>query len=327
MDEVSEFTFLNYQRAIKLAPKEFLPAYEWFMDHESVVLPRRPLKQSGLADGIDINLVAGMRGIHKPGGFNFALSVTSTGNSLYQDGAINQGDGTWVLNYRAQAKSNSSLTNADTYNTALRKCLQEGIPVGVFTKVKGTSKYKCMGLAFVESYDSGVFTLHGPVRKDQPTDFWSIVSEEDMSEEIKELLETPNEDDERVFKAVRQAERRGQERFRQELIRAYDGRCAISQCNVLNTLQAAHISSYRGPKSQLVTNGLLLRADFHLLFDSYLMSVDPGDFRVHIAPSIGNSMYGPIEDKQILLPKSASDRPSEQRLAAHFAKFQMENDN
>ena len=43
-------------------------------------------------------------------------------------------------------------------------CLNDGLPIGLFIKDKN-KKYKVMGLAFVERYNSatGMFTLHGPV--------------------------------------------------------------------------------------------------------------------------------------------------------------------
>ena len=80
--EVSEINILSLERAFLKAPTEFLPAYEWFMTHEGTDPIKRPTRQSGLAPDIPISLVAGMRGIHKPAGCEYALSVTDTGNSF-----------------------------------------------------------------------------------------------------------------------------------------------------------------------------------------------------------------------------------------------------
>jgi hypothetical protein len=76
----------------------------------------------------------------------------------------------------------------------------------------------------------------------------------------------------RMFGAI--VLREGQPRFRQELIRAYDGKCAISGCALVQVLEAAHIHPYRGKDTNCVSNGLLLRADIHTLFDLGLIWVD-----------------------------------------------------
>lgn len=322
--EVSEINALSLDRARRRAPMEFLPAYDWFMVHEGADPIRRPTRQSGLAPDLSISLVAGMRGIHKPAGFDYALSVTDSGNSFYSDHVIEQDDGTWLFNYRAQEMNEGSTKTYDTYNEALRKCMRDGLPVGVLIKAEGSSSlYQCKGLAFVESYEKGVFTLHGPVREGQSQDFWSVVSGDDLSEDSRALLDGLDERDERVVKAVMQAQRVKQGRFREELLTAYDRKCAVSSCDVVPALQAAHISSYRGPKSQFASNGLLLRADLHLLYDAYLLSVDPDGFRVRLAPSLRDSQYREFNGARIRLPDDAGASPSPSRLAAHYERFSM----
>src|SRR6202035_655927 len=59
--------------------------------------------------------------------------------------------------------------------------------------------------------------------------------------------------------------RQGQPEFRRKLMQAYSGRCAISGFNVPQTLEAAHIIPYNGPKTNHPANGILLRADLHVL--------------------------------------------------------------
>lgn len=322
--ETAEMALLSLERAKRIVPKDYLPAYDWLQLHEDADPMRRPTKASGLADDLPIKLVAGMRGIHKPAGYDYALTVTSSGNGFYKDGVIDQGDGTWILNYSAQEKNLGSEKMDPVYNEALRKCLVDGVPVGVFVKVSNApALYKCKGLAFVESYEDGIFTLHGPVRDGQSAEFWSIIAGEDFSPEGRRLLQELDEKDERVFRAVIQAQRVRQDKFRANLLEAYGGRCAISSCDVEPALQAAHISSYRGPKSQLTSNGLLLRADLHLLYDSYLLSVDPDGYRVRLAPQVRQSRYHEIDGGRLRLPYDSSDSPSVSRLAAHYSKFVM----
>ena len=59
--------------------------------------------------------------------------------------------------------------------------------------------------------------------------------------------------------------RRGQPEFRRDLIAAYEGRCAVTGCDLVDALEAAHIVPHRGTHTNVVRNGLLLRADIHTL--------------------------------------------------------------
>ena len=80
--------------------------------------------------------------------------------------------------------------------------------------------------------------------------------------------------------------RRGQPAFRAALLAAYGGRCAITGCDVEDVLEAAHISPYSGPSSSHASNGLLLRADIHTLFDCGLVAFDPKTREVVLADSV-----------------------------------------
>lgn len=83
---------------------------------------------------------------------------------------------------------------------------------------------------------------------------------------------------ERVAREI--AIRRGQAGFRNQLLEAY-GCCAMSGCTVASALEAAHIMPYQGPGTNHPSNGLLLRADLHTLFDLGLLSVDHETLRKH----------------------------------------------
>lgn len=111
------------------------------------------------------------------------------------------------------------------------------------------------------------------------------------------------------------AQRRGQRAFRDALIAAYGGRCAISGCAILDVLEAAHIHPYRGPETNKVSNGLLLRADIHTLFDCGLIAIDDEKMRVIVAPRLRATEYGSFHDREIL--PSVSKTASKEALAKH----------
>lgn len=109
--------------------------------------------------------------------------------------------------------------------------------------------------------------------------------------------------------------RRGQQKFRNELIAAYEGRCAISGCAVLDVLEAAHIYPYRGDETNVVSNGLLLRADLHTLFDLRLLNIEPKSLTVMVAPELQDSEYGSLHGQPLRPAKLASCAPSAAALA------------
>lgn len=112
-------------------------------------------------------------------------------------------------------------------------------------------------------------------------------------------------------------QRRGQAEFRQELLKAYEFKCAISECNVPEALEASHIIPYLGPKTNQLQNGILLRADIHTLFDLRLLSIDEDSYRVIISSKLKNTHYAQYEGKLINLPSKIEFRPSRDALKRH----------
>lgn len=117
--------------------------------------------------------------------------------------------------------------------------------------------------------------------------------------------------------------RLGQSSFRVLVTEAYQRRCAITGENTLVALEAAHIMPYSGEGSHDVRNGLLLRADFHRLFDVGLVSVTP-DFKIRISPRIheewsNGKAYYRLDNKPLsVLPVQPSMRPNPDLLDWHF---------
>ena len=61
--------------------------------------------------------------------------------------------------------------------------------------------------------------------------------------------------------------RPGQPQFRADVLAAYGGRCLLSGETYSPALQAAHIRGVEHDGPDHISNGILLRADLHLLFD------------------------------------------------------------
>lgn len=112
--------------------------------------------------------------------------------------------------------------------------------------------------------------------------------------------------------------RRGQPQFRKQLLKAYHGRCAITACSLQQVLEAAHIHPYLGDATNVVSNGLLLRADVHTLFDLGLLWINPADLRIEISEVLRDSEYVSIEGRSLYIPENEAERPSRPALEFRF---------
>lgn len=117
--------------------------------------------------------------------------------------------------------------------------------------------------------------------------------------------------------------RLGQSSFRVLVTEAYQRRCAITGESTLIALEAAHIVPYSNDGRHDVRNGLLLRADFHRLFDVGLVSVT-SDLKVKISPRIreawfnGKAYYRLDNAPLSVIPVHPSMRPDPDLLDWHF---------
>ena len=127
----------------------------------------------------------------------------------------------------------------------------------------------------------------------------------DRPAEVARWLEAQGEDINTPIARPRTAERERrpkQEAFRQALLRAYEGRCAVTGCDVEPALEAAHVADWRSEND--AGAGILLRADLHRLFDDGLLVVDRG-YTVVAAPS----WYRELQGVRLRLPRNRLQWP------------------
>ncbi|MEU3554118.1 HNH endonuclease [Streptomyces fragilis] len=101
------------------------------------------------------------------------------------------------------------------------------------------------------------------------------------------------------------AVRRGQDAFRQALIREYGMICAVTGPAPAEALQAAHLRPFAAHGVHRVEEGLMLRADIHSLLDNELLAIGP-DLKVHVAPNLlGYDAYRSLHGTQVDIPENA----------------------
>jgi predicted restriction endonuclease len=161
-------------------------------------------------------------------------------------------------------------------------------------------------------YDSQS-TLNSEVNK--KTETLDIVSNslEKGDEFNPEIIEDSRE---KIQRAI--VQRRGQPQFRQELLKAYNNKCAITGFDAEQSLEAAHIYPYKGDDTNKVENGLLLRADIHTLFDLYLIAVQPEAKEILIAPELMKTKYKKLNKRKLNVPKDLRQHPSLEALEWYY---------
>jgi len=133
-----------------------------------------------------------------------------------------------------------------------------------------------------------------------------------------EAIEVADLEDEREKDLKLVVIREGQAAFRENLLSAYDGRCAITDCSVKDVLEAAHIVPYLGVKTNHLSNGLILRSDLHKLFDSFKIAINPDTLIVCVAPELMETEYRELNGKPLRKVRPKYPPVSESALRHHF---------
>lgn len=260
-------------------------------------------------------LVSRPKGIYKPKGWTHALSIRVNSDSPYADGEVEfRQDGTWSFWYH-QEGTNIANPEVEYTNRALFACIRDDVPVGVLRQVstadRGTGLYEVLGLAVPRLWRAGHFYFEGfgPIGASEPelrslADLRAASTHGDSESAVELHFD-------RRVRALRElVVRRGQGSFREGLVDAYSGTCAVTGSRVDAVLQAAHLHPYRGDHTNVLSNGLLLRADIHILLDQRLLAIDPGSRLVTLAPSLRTSGYRVFEGRRLSEPTRTSARPT-----------------
>jgi len=151
------------------------------------------------------------------------------------------------------------------------------------------------------------------------------------------IFGVPDEDDitapqsplERRYALQMVKQRLHQASFREAVITAYNGRCAVAGLPEQRLLDVAHIISDKNERlgQPVVPNGLPLSKIHHAAFDAHLIGIDP-DYRLHVSGRLLDQHDGPmleafkqLDGGAIHLPARAKDYPDRDRLALRFERF------
>jgi putative restriction endonuclease len=264
--------------------------------------------------GERVPLINPQRGIFKPQRMQYLLSIRTvfprSGARVWYDDQrqvhrqIYEGDE--AVEYAFMGVDSEA---AD--NRWLREALESGIPIIYFL---GTAPgyYQAIVPAFIAGWDASalkaqvVFGLPGEVG-----------------------VGPPETGQERRYALREVKQRLHQASFREAVISAYNGRCALSGLPEPLLLDAAHIIADRDELmgQPLVINGIPLSKIHHAAFDAHLIGIDP-DLRIHVADRLMEQQDGPLLEAlkhlhhgKLHLPTRPRDRPDRDRLAIRFEAF------
>jgi putative restriction endonuclease len=151
------------------------------------------------------------------------------------------------------------------------------------------------------------------------TELWEEVQ---AARRLAGIAEPELEEQPRYGRSFLTQARLGQGSFRTLVIDAYRRKCAMTGEHTLPVLEAAHIRPYADHGPHLVSNGLLLRSDFHKLFDVGLVTIEP-DYRIRVSSTIrdryfnGKAYYRLHRQELAELPEDSRDHPNREFLRWH----------
>lgn len=277
-------------------------------------LTANELKPGFIFEGERIPLVNPQRGIFKPRQMQYLLSIKTVfprpgGRVWYDDQhKVHRQifEGAEVVEYAFMGTNPEA---AD--NRWLREAFENQIPIIYFLGI-APGRYQAMMPAYIAGWDAKALRAH--VAFGMPD---------------QEILTPPRSALERSYALRTVKQRLHQGSFREAVINAYDGRCALSRIPEPLLLDAAHIIPDKDKDfgQPIVPNGIPLSKIHHAAFDAHLIGIDP-DYRLHVSDRLLDQSDGPmlealklLNDESIYLPKRAKDWPDQERLALRFEKF------
>lgn len=288
-----------------------MAAFEWLKEKKEVygdVLDYTLLLRGFEYRGRRITLL-GPQGIWKPEAMDLPLSITSIPDGPYADSFSPEG----FLNYKYKGTNPS-----DPVNVRLRETYKQKVPLIYFYRVV-PGKYLAIWPVFIIG--------------DDPANISFTVAADDMdyiqTRHLYSMADDTEDNARRAYLTVSVKQRVHQHAFRERILRAYRGQCALCKLEHRELLDAAHIiPDCEREGEPIVTNGLSLCKIHHAAFDRHILGITP-DYTIKLRRDILEETDGPmlkyglqsLENRQIILPSHQSDYPDRDRLDRRYREF------
>lgn len=218
--------------------------------------------------------------------------------------------GTAVKVYKPEYQSNRAVSDSRA----------QGYPVHVFWRQEKRTPFRYAGAFVFERFDQEAATLAFILTKLDYAETLRQGAEQEAAQADRQGDFEPGSIQDARERAVASiVRRRGQPAFRQRLLEAYGGTCAVTGCDLPDALEAAHITPYRGPETNHPTNGLLLRSDIHTLFDLGLIAVEATTMTLVLHAKLAGTVYANLAGESLHVPVNPNLRPNHEALNQHRA--------
>lgn len=267
-------------------------------------------------NGQRIPLLNPQRGIFKPKQMRYLLSIRTAiprpGGRVWYDDQIHvhrqifEGDQTVDYSFMGQDPEAAD-------NRWLRDAALNRVPIIYFLGV-APGRYRAELPAYITRWNPA-----------------TLSSEIAFGEPDQVVLTPPGSASERRYALRAVKHRLHQASFREAVIAAYRGRCALSGLPEPRLIDAAHIIADKNEQlgQPVVPNGIPLSKIHHAAFDAHLIGIDP-DYRLHVSDRLLAQKDGPmlealkaLHGRSILLPSRRQDHPDRDRLAVRFETFKI----
>ena len=296
------------QLAIRLAAFDHLAM---LVETHGDVLDRDDLLRGFPFGDERISLLGRQQGIWKPRQLELPLSIMTSPDGPYDDGAGPDG----LLRYKYRG------TNPDHLdNRGLREAIQARVPLIYFLKVV-PGKYVATWPVFIVGDNPQA--LDFMVEADQP----EVLQE--MSDGVFDSAVAEDHRERRRYVTRLQRQRMHQSAFRERVLRAYQRQCSLCRLRHADLLDAAHIVPDSEPMGEpTVRNGLALCKIHHAAFDKMFIGIRP-DRIVVIRRDVLEETDGPMlqhglkdmHGAKIHVPRSDRTKPAGEFLEWRYNRF------
>ena len=297
-------------------------------------LTARELKPGFVFEGERIPLVNPQRGIFKPRRMRFLLSIKTVfpkpGSKVWYDDQrevhrqIFEGDES--VDYAFMGRDPNA---AD--NRWLREAFERQVPVIYFLGI-APGRYQAILPAFISGWDAKALKASVAFGSPMQAALEQAQGLHGAAGSLQAIIGGyPDSPLERRYALQAVKRRLHQSSFREAIITAYGGRCALSGIPEPLLLDAAHIISDKDERfgQPVIPNGIPLSKIHHAAFDAHLIGIDP-DYRLHVSDRLLDREDGPLleglkrlEGGTIHLPRRIEDRPDRERLEIRFGRFKV----
>ena len=274
------------------------------------------LRRGFTFEGERIPLVNPQRGIFKPRQMQYLLSIRTVfprpGKPVWYDDQLQVHSQIFesreAVDYAFMGKNPNA---AD--NRWLREAFENRVPVIYFLGV-APGLYQAIIPTYISGWDANALKAR------------IVFGIQDQADYV-----APESVNERRYALQTVKQRLHQASFREAVITAYNGRCALSGLPEQRLLDAAHIISDKDEQlgQPVVPNGLPLSKIHHAAFDAHLIGIDP-DYRLHVSERLLDLRDGPmlealkqLDGEMLHLPARAKDYPDRDRLSLRYEQFRV----